>query len=356
MHELSLNLHMHTRYSDGNASHAEIAQAALRAGIEAVIVTDHNVWVNGPEAYYPAAEGERRVLMLVGEEIHDRTRLPQKNHLLVFGAGRELSSFAPDPQQLLDAVAQAGGVAFIAHPCETDAPLFHEPDISWVDWNVSGYTGIELWNGMSEFKSLLTSYPRAAFHAFNPARIARGPFPETLKLWDDLLAQGKRVVAVGGSDAHAMPAHMGPMRRILFPYEFHFRAINTHLLLPRPLGNDLFEDRKLIIDALRQGHAFVGYDLPASTRGFRFTAQGSEATASMGDEISAKNGVTFQIRLPLRAECRLLKDGKVAKSWQDRDVCTHITTEPGVYRVEAYLPYLGQRRGWIFSNPIYVRG
>ena len=30
-------------------------------------------------------------------------------------------------------------------------------------------------------------------------------------------------------------------------------------------------------------------------------------------------------------------------------------TEPGVYRVEAWRNYLGRKRGWIFSNPIYVR-
>ena len=35
--------------------------------------------------------------------------------------------------------------------------------------------------------------------------------------------------------------------------------------------------------------------------------------------------------------------------------CTHITTEAGVYRVEVYRRYLGKRRGWIYSNPIYVR-
>jgi hypothetical protein len=49
-----------------------------------------------------------------------------------------------------------------------------------------------------------------------------------------------------------------------------------------------------------------------------------------------------------------LKDGKTIKTWLNKDSCTHITTEPGVYRVEAYLDYLGIRRGWIFSNPIYV--
>ena len=36
------------------------------------------------------------------------------------------------------------------------------------------------------------------------------------------------------------------------------------------------------------------------------------------------------------------------------DICSHITTEPGVYRVEVYIPYRGKRRAWIFSNPIYI--
>ena len=52
MHELVINLHMHTRYSDGHGSHGDIAAAAMQAGLDAVIVTDHNVWVDGPEDYY----------------------------------------------------------------------------------------------------------------------------------------------------------------------------------------------------------------------------------------------------------------------------------------------------------------
>ena len=73
----------------------------------------------------------------------------------------------------------------------------------------------------------------------------------------------------------------------------------------------------------------------------------------MGGEISAKYGVTLQIRLPQKAESRLLCDGKV-QLWPQHEICTYITTQPGTYRVEAYREYLGQRRGWIFSNPIYV--
>ncbi|OGO63178.1 MAG: hypothetical protein A2Z45_07870 [Chloroflexi bacterium RBG_19FT_COMBO_55_16] len=354
MHELIINLHMHTMYSDGHGTHAEIAQAALRAGLDAVIVTDHNILVSGLSDYYQ--DGDRRVLLLVGEEIHDRARDPQKNHLLVVGAGRELIQLAEEPQRLLDGIRDAGGLAFIAHPVDPPAPVFGEPDISWVDWEVQDYTGLELWNAMSEFKSHMKSRARAIFYAFNPKQVARGPFPEALRKWDELLAKGRPVVAIGGSDAHAFPAHLGPLRRTLFPYEFHFRSVNTHLFTPEPLNGEATNDRRLILEALRLGHAFVGYDLPAPTRGFRYTAQGKDGSAWMGDELSAQNGVTLQIHLPRRAECHLLKDGKIVKTWRKREICTYITAEAGVYRVEVYIQYLGRRRGWIFSNPIYVRG
>lgn len=353
MHEYIVNLHMHTPYSDGKGSHEEIAQAALRAGIDVVIVTDHNVWVEGPEGYY--RDGDQRVLLLVGEEVHDRTRIPQKNHLMIFGVDEELSCYAEETQALIDKANELGGITFIAHPVDPEAPDFGEEDLSWVDWEVHGYTGIELWNHMSEFKGLLENKLKAIYYAYNPRKVGHGPYPDVLVKWDELTATGQRLVAVGGSDAHAMNASLGPLKRVLFPYEFHFQAVNTHIYTPEPLVGDSVQDRRAVIEALRSGHAFVGYDLPAPTRGFRFTAQGMNMSVWMGDEISSEHGVTLQIRLPQRAECNLVKDGKVIQTWENRDVTSFITTEPGVYRVEAYLPYQGKRRGWIFSNPIYVR-
>jgi hypothetical protein len=353
MHEYIVNLHMHTPYSDGNCTHQEIAQAALRTGLDVVIVTDHNVWVNGPEDYYE--EDEKRVLLLVGEEVHDQARDPQKNHLLIFGAERELSHLGNNLQHLIDGVQEAGGLAFIAHPVDPPSETFGEADLSWVDWDVRGYTGIELWNAMSEFKSLLTSKLAAIYYAFNPQAVAHGPFRAALDLWDELLRNGRRVVAIGGSDAHALIGRMGPIRKILFPYEFHFKTINTHIQTSDPFSGDPEADKRLVLDALKRGRAFIGYDLPFPTRGFNFRAQGLNTKASMGEEISSISGVTLQIRLPLRTECHLLKDGDIIQSWNDRDRCTHITTEPGVYRVETYLVFRGKRRGWIFSNPIYVR-
>ena len=353
MQELVVSLHMHTTYSDGTGSHKDISDAALKAGLDAIIVTDHNVLVSGPEGYYK--EGRRRVLLLIGEEIHDQARLPQKSHLLVFNARRELASLAPNPQNLVDNVRREGGLSFIAHLYDPECPPIKEVDISWVDWQVQGYTGIELWNSLSELKVHGKSILHILFYIFFPAFLNHQPPREHLDKWNELLNSGKKVVAIGGADAHALHVSAGPLHRTVFPYEFHFRGITTHLLTPSALTGELETDKKMIYSAFEAGHCFTAYDLPASTRGFNFTAQGRESNAIMGDEVSPVGGVTFNIKLPQVAECRLLKDGKVIQTWTNRESCTHITTEPGVYRVEVYRRYLGIQRGWIFSNPIYVR-
>lgn len=361
MHEIIVNLHMHTVYSDGTGTHKDIADAAIKAGLDAVIVTDHNVLVQGLEGYYRIGRNpstplrKSRVLLLVGQEIHDQDRDPQKNHMLVFNANRDVSTLAADPQALINGINDAGGLCFIAHPRDPKAPAFHEPDISWEAWEVHGFTGLELWNGLSELKTLVPTRLHGAFYAFFPQFIGHHPLIEVLQRWDDLLAEGKRVVAIGGSDAHALHMHMGPVHRVIFPYYFHFRTVNTHVLIPEPLTGDVSTDKKMIYEALAAGRCFVGYDLPASTRGFTFKGRGLETSVIMGDEISSKRGVTLQAHLPRPAEIRLIKDGKTIGIWKDSQACAYSVAEPGAYRVEVWRNYLGLKRGWIFSNPIYVR-
>jgi hypothetical protein len=352
MHELIVNLHMHTTYSDGSAAHADLGRIALAAGVDVLLVTDHNVWVQGIDGYH--TEGRKRTLLLSGEEIHDQDREPQKNHLLVFGAQRELAPLADDPQALIDTVRASGGLSFIAHPVDPALPAFGETDISWEDWSVSGFTGLEIWNGFSELKVVVRSKLDGLFYAFFPELIARGPIPRVLEVWDELLARGQRVVAVGGSDAHARHMSLGPIHRVIFPYEYHFSAINTHILTPAPLSADLERDRSMVLDSLRAGRCFVGYDLPAPTRGFRFSAQGPESRALMGDEIEADGPITFQVKLPSSAEIQLVRGGRTVKR-AFGGALTHAASEPGAYRVEVYRRFLGRRRGWIFSNPIYVK-
>ncbi|HRQ24373.1 MAG TPA: PHP domain-containing protein, partial [Anaerolineales bacterium] len=172
MREAVINLHMHT---DGSGTHKDIAAAALRAGVDAVIVTDHNILVDGFEGYYK--EKDKKALLLIGEEVHDQARQPQKNHLLVFNANREVATYADDPQNLINQVRESGGLAFLAHPDDPEAKAFNETDISWEDWSVQNYTGIELWNALSELKTIVPTKLHGAFYAFFPALVAHQPIP-----------------------------------------------------------------------------------------------------------------------------------------------------------------------------------
>ncbi|MEJ2571756.1 MAG: CehA/McbA family metallohydrolase [Anaerolineales bacterium] len=352
LHEYAGNMHNHSIYSDGHGSHVEIARAAIQAGLDFIVVTDHNVWVDGMDGYRYL--GKDRVLLLTGEEIHDQVRDPQKNHLLVFEARKELAPFAAEPQQLIDEVQRAGGLCFIAHPVDPAAPLFGESDLSWVDWDVSGYTGFEIWNFMSEFKSHLSSLPVAFLLAYSPKRSGQGPFPEVLERWDRLLASGTRIVAIGGADAHATPYRKGPFKRIVLPYEFLYRAVNTHVLTRNALVGDANHDRRLLFHSISRGRCFVGFDLPAPTNGFRFSAQGADDQVIMGDSIPARNGVTLQIKSPRRAEIRLIHNGEQLRRWKNRDTAVYTVHAPGAYRVEVHIDFEGRRCGWIYSNPIYV--
>ena len=353
MEEIVCNLHNHTIYSDGTGDYTHIAQEALKTDVDVVIITDHNVRVKGMERY--VEENDRRVLMLTGEEVHDQDRMPQKNHMLVFGLEREVAQFAYDPQKLIDQVNRSGGLTFLAHPYEYALPLFNETDITWESWEVEGFTGIELWNGFSEFKTVVRNMRQAIMYAFVPQRIPHQPLPQALAKWDELLTQGRQVTAVAGSDSHALNYRAVFFRKTIFPYRYHFSTLNNHLLVQSPLTGKISHDREMIYQALGKGASFIGHDLPASTRGFIFTAENNETTASMGDELNLESGATLRIKLPQKAFLRLIQNGTPIFEAGNMDHLVKTIDKSGAYRVEAYLDFLGKKRGWIFSNPIYVR-
>ncbi len=369
-------VHVHTTYSDGQFSHAQVAEAAMSAGLDCVLVSDHNVWVKGPERYY--SNKDRKTLLLVGEEAHDAARQPQKSHLLIFGAQTELVGLAAHPQTLINAARQNGALTFLAHPYESAAPVVDEPDISWADWEVEGFTGLEIWNYMSEFKGLLTSRANTVRYALNPEFGIMGPPPPTLAKWDELTLSGKKVVAIGGADAHGTTYQMSGLKRVIFPYEFLFHQVTTHLLSETPLTGACQADRTVVLGALAKGHCFVGYDGIAPTRGFRFTGNSDLGKLLMGDETLNRGGVTLQIAVPtipglpqrsasaarsptrpggVNVSTHLIRNGSELAQWKNQ---TNITTvvppgEAGVFRVEVRLRYRGRQRGWIYSNPIYLR-
>lgn len=347
------NLHVHTPYSDGEGSHQQIAEAALLAGLDFVVFTDHNVRVEGIEGYY-GDEARGYVLLLSGEEVHDRTRNPQCNHVLVFGAEREVAPFAHSLPALLQEVERLGGLSFIAHPDDRAVTWLGEPAIPWADRFVDGFTGLEIWNFMSCFKDYLPDRRRALRNIFRPEEVVVGPSADTLALWDELLGDGRQVVGIGAADAHGTRVKVGLFEHEVLPYDFLFSTVNTHVLTRSPLSGELEYDKAQIYQALKAGRAFIGYDIPGDTRGFRFSAQGQNTMATMGETIRLGHGVTLQALAPARARIRLIRCGEVVAEEKQVENLTHVVSTPGPYRVEVWRTYRGVERAWILSNPIYV--
>jgi len=346
-HEYIGNVHLHTVHSDGHATHEQIAAMAAQAGLDFVIPTDHNVYVAGKDGWY----GD--TLLLVGEEIHDMRREPQANHFLVFNVGQEMAQYASDPQALINAVSRQGGLGFIAHPFERTSKYAGEPEINWESWDVSAFTGLSIWNYMSEFKSHVHTLAETLLAVYAPGAVISGPYPETLEKWDQLL-QERPTPALCASDAHGATYHLGPLRRVVLPYAHLFRALNMHILTREAFDGQLAHDAAQLYEALGQGHGFVAYDGIGSARGFRFQARSGAAEATMGEEISLHGELLFEIQTPLQCDIRLCCNGKVVA--ETRGTTLAFRSEmPGVYRVEAYRRHWFKPRGWIFSNPLYVR-
>lgn len=373
------NIHMHTTHSDGSGSFDDLIDGAVLGSLDFVFVTDHNVLVRELE------EGYRRgVLSLVGQEVHDPERDIPGNHLLCLGVESDVSDQAKDPQRLIEAVSQQDALAFLAHPVEEETALFSQT-YPWHNWEVTGYHGVELWNYLSSFRSFTTSYFSTVLLSIFPHYFTVGPLPAMLKKWDELTQRGP-VVAFGGTDVHSIKYRLGPINRRFLTYEECAKALNTHILTdtallgpPEDSTSDYLNpntrhDRRLVLEALRQGHCWLGYDLAGSTKGFRFWAEnvtihsgpvipspgaqrtgGESEIAIMGDSVNLAEGQTIVLRVqsPEVADVRLLRNGRVVSQGQADSLAYHVR-DAGVYRVEVWKHRWGKPRGWIFSNPIYV--
>jgi hypothetical protein len=88
--------------------------------------------------------------------------------------------------------------------------------------------------------------------------------------------------------------------------------------------------------------------------GFDFRVTGVGRDGVMGDERPWVSGQQLEIRSPLPATIRLIRDGQV-EAVSEGESLDHPVTRAGVYRVELWLPIGGERRPWLYSNPIYLR-
>ena len=229
-----------------------------------------------------------------------------------------------------------------------------------------GLKGVEIYNVFTNAKQInpvlaffdvlwsQRSYPELIF-----ALYLKRP-DENLARWDRALAHS-RLTATAGNDAHA---NIGVSLKDssgktllgiqLDPYETSFRLVRLHLLIEQ---NKPLEAASLL-DAVRAGHCFIGFDFLGDSSGFSFEAENDGELKLQGDEISLKSDTHLRVQTPVPSRIVLFKNGAVFVDESGITTKEVPITERGVYRVEIYLPQLGNmvaQKPWIISNPIYVR-
>jgi hypothetical protein len=371
-------LHSHSHLShDSEVPFEEILRVLKVAGLDFICLSDH------------CQEG-RADFGAQWRGLHDgKLFIPgfeMRQGVMPFGvrAGVMLSN-STDSATLARQVVENGGVFFYAHP--------EEPR----DWSVSQLTGMEIYNIHTDFKQLshplrtllpelLINHRRFPEQVFR--RIFRRPV-EILRHWDEL-NQTRHLTGIAGNDCHqntgiralylepglihfedTSPKALGEIRlnwltrpvaracfgplqpgRLLWhvqldPYERMARFVNTHIL-----ARELTEAS--VLDSLRAGRAFIGFDLIANSSGFRWWATSTAGTVVMGEKGVLQADIRLHAASPLPCRFTVVKDGSVSAQNEGRAI-EWVPTQPGKYRVEAELNILGEWVPWVYSNPIELR-
>jgi hypothetical protein len=274
---------------------------------------------------------------------------------------------------------------FYAHPEEPRA------------WDRPELAGMEIYNTHADFKPVEKN-----LNAFLPEilvnqrrypdqvlrLIFRRPTP-FLNRWDDL-NRTRHVTGIAGNDCHqnvgyralitatntirledTSPRKLAEIRlnwltrllaRVCFgpldpgrrffhiqldPYERGARYVNTHVL-----AGELTEIA--ILDSLRAGRVFIGFDMIADSSGFRWLASGPIGSAVMGEQVVFSAGTRLRAFSPHECRFTVLRGGTPVCRQQGRKL-EWAPSRPGKYRVEAELDVAGEWVPWVYANPIELR-
>ena len=340
-------IHIHSVFSDGSGEIQEIVKFATEADLDFLILTDHNTLRalhEGFEHWYD------NTLLLVGCEINDKEN---KNHYLAFGINETPSTRTP-AKEYVRKVKEAGGIGFLAHPLEKRSSMKEHPPYPWTEWDCEDFTGIEIWNHMSEWMEGLTEQNKYNYFV-HPLKSIIGPSKDTLKVWDKLNFK-RKVVGIGGVDAHAHKVNvMGFVEFEVFPYKVLFKSIRTHILVGDKLdisneNEKIIKSKEIIYEAISLGRCFVSNYYQGDARGFKFIAELNGEIFEMGDSIPLGHAVKLIVNLPESIGLiNLIFNGEIKKSIETSKA-EFTVSEKGVYRVEVYR----ENNAWIFSNHIRI--
>jgi len=344
-------IHVHTRASDGSGTVADVMQAAEKANLSFIAITDHNVAMTESDL----AEDPPDLPIISGVELGTSA-----GHFLALGIP---ASWAPpktaNDRDLLAAARSVGAFRVLAHP-------FH-PHTPWTDWKTSDFDGMEIWNEDATWRqnNILDMLDALLLYGENNqlalVRLARTP-EENFAKWDELLQQ-RPVAGICAADTHAR-IRLAYGKDWRFPgYVPSLEVAREHVLLAPDAGggNPALASAAELVDALRNGHSYCGLDSLYPADGFSFRISSANASGGPGDVVHLTEPARLQISLPAGSSLPLIKifrDGRVIDEQQTHTIDEAIPG-PGRYRAEVFLrqPGLsGWRRWtlWVFTNPVYV--
>jgi len=371
-------LHSHSHFShDSEVAFEDILRALETAELDFICMSDHPVDGRADFAWQWRGIHDGK-LFIPGFEM--------KEGMMPFGVNRGVVlSNRTDSATLARQIIENQGVLFYAHP--------EEPR----DWDRPELTGMEIYNLHTDFKRTgenLSGLLPDIFLSLRkyPDHIYRLMFhrpTEFLQRWDDL-NRTRHITGIAGNDCHqnvgfrafstesgtiqvedtspktlkefklnwftrllarSLLGPLEPNRKLfqvqLDPYERSARFVNTHVL-----ARGLSETA--ILDSLRAGRVFIGFDMIADASGFRWLAHNQSGSVVMGETLSFSKETTLRATSPLPCRFTIVKDGGVVHRQAGRAL-EWKPMGPGKYRVEAELKLLDQWVPWVYANPIELQ-
>ncbi len=334
-------IHVHSVRSDGRGTLDEIADAAARAGLKFVVMTDHGDATRAPEP--PVYR--HGVLCFDAVEIST-----SGGHYIAMDMPASPYPLGGEARDVVEDVKRLGGFGIVAHP---DSP---KDDLRWHDWTAP-FDAIEVVNldtawrraAGPQWRTRLRLVERLFSYPVRPAEsIASLVQPSTaLEQWAAIAAR-RRVVTLSGADAHSL----------LPSYLALFRTLSVHVRPERALTGEADVDARIVVRAIREGHVYSAIDGAASPPSFEMTGTNGHGTVHAGDEIAAGGPLTLHVRsnAPPSFTTTVWNGTTIASGdHHEQDFSVELPEGAGVYRVETQAT--GQLPGvpWIISNPIYVR-
>lgn len=187
------DLHLHTVHSDGQRDPDGMVTAARDSGLDFIVSTDHNT--NSANRVWPHCH-TGLLLVIPGEEVTTR-----HGHWLAVGLpprGWVDWRYAPRDgvfPRFAAEVRAAGGLVVAAHPA---VPV---PGSLW-EFGFEHVDALEVWNGRWNVDDEVS-----------------------LRIWQRLLRDGRRVMAVGGSDSHAEQQPVGAPQTVVYARELSVPAL-----------------------------------------------------------------------------------------------------------------------------------